>query len=66
MRGQVADVIEQARKVQELMSGFVKRHFETIPAASVAASPYLWCHYFVDFFLECFRCQTIQFLSEMI
>jgi hypothetical protein len=36
-RGQVADVIEQARKVLEQMSSFVKRHFETIPATSVTA-----------------------------
>jgi hypothetical protein len=41
-RGQVADVIEQARKVQELMSGFVKRHFESIPAISVTASPHIF------------------------
>jgi hypothetical protein len=40
-RGQVADVLEQARKVQELMSSSVKRHFETIPATSVFGPPHI-------------------------
>ena len=35
MRGEVAGVLEHSRKVQELMAGCIKRHFESIPEMMV-------------------------------
>jgi hypothetical protein len=37
MRGEVAEELEHSRKVQELMAGCIKRHFESIPDGLASA-----------------------------